>query len=84
MSDGIGTQLHELINAGKMREYISLRQTALDQGVDPLCWKRLNRVTGTGWRWKNVSAFERPRQHTCTSKLARAYKSSGQPSTPSA
>jgi hypothetical protein len=35
MSAGIGTQLSELIDAGKMTEYTALKRVALAQGIDP-------------------------------------------------
>ena len=35
MSKGIGTQLSELIDAGKMTEYTALKRVALAQGIDP-------------------------------------------------
>jgi hypothetical protein len=35
MSAGIGTQLSELIDAGKMTEYAALKRVALAQGIDP-------------------------------------------------
>jgi hypothetical protein len=51
MSAGIGTQLSELIDAGKMTEYTALKRVALAQGIDPAL---LESAESKHWR-------ERPR-----------------------
>jgi hypothetical protein len=54
MSD-IGTQLHELITAGRMREYAELKRQAITGGLDPALFEK---AEATHWRLKSMRELD--------------------------